>query len=117
MITGAAPTMDEGIIKAIISYEDNETNKTETEKEITLYVSEPYIPSEEDMINMGMMEEEQQKGLPVWAIVLIVLAVIIAAVAAAVIIRRKKKARAASLLEEELAESIGDEKTEEGKGE
>ncbi len=116
MVTGAAPTMDEGIIKAIISYEDNETNKTEVEKEITLYVSEPYIPTEEDMMNMGMMEEEQ-KGLPVWAIVLIVLVVVIAAAAAAVIIRRKKKARAASLLEAELAESIGDEKTEEGKGE
>lgn len=115
MVTGAAPTMDEGIIKAIISYEDNETNKTEVEKEITLYVSEPYIPTEEDMMNMGMMEEEQ-KGLPVWAIVLIVLIVVIAVVAAVIIIRKKKKARAASLLEAELADSIGSD-SEENKGE
>ncbi|MDY5649011.1 MAG: hypothetical protein SPF84_09620 [Lachnospiraceae bacterium] len=114
MITGMAPTMDEGMIKAIISYEDNETNKTEVEKEISLFVSEPYYPEDMDM-GMDMMEEEP-KGMPAWAIVLIVLAVIAAGAAAAVIVRKKKKARAQSLLESELADSIGDESKDE-KGE
>ena len=114
MITGMAPTMDEGMIKAIISYEDNETNKTEVEKEISLFVSEPYYPEDMDM-GMDMVEEEP-KGMPAWAIVLIVLALIAAGAAAAVIVRKKKKARAQSLLESELADSIGDESKDE-KGE
>lgn len=108
MITGMAPTMDDGMIKAIISYEDNETNKTEFEKEISLWVSEPYIPSEEEMMQMMPMEEEPQ-GTPGWLIAVIVIVLVAAAVAAVIIVRKKKKARAASLLEDDLADSIGDE--------
>lgn len=115
MLLGQAATMDEGIIKAIISFEDNETNKTEVEKEMTLFVSEP-MPMDMGMMDMGMPAEEE-KGFPTWAVVLIVLAVLAGAAAVVVIVRKKKKARAAALLEEELVESVGEDKTGEGKGE
>ena len=114
MLTGVAPTTDDGIIKAIISFEDNETNKTEVEKELTLYVSEP-VYDDMDM-NDYDMSDDTKSGLPIWAKILLVLVVIAAFVAAVIIVKKKKKARAASLLEDELADSIGDD-AKENKGE
>ena len=114
MLTGVAPTTDDGIIKAIISFEDNETNKTEVEKELTLYVSEP-VYDDMDM-NDYDMSDDTKSGLPIWAKILLVLVVIAALVAAVIIVKKKKKARAASLLEDELADSIGDD-AKENKGE
>ena len=114
MLTGVAPTTDDGIIKAIISFEDNETNKTEVEKELTLYVSEP-VYDDMDMSDYDMTTETKS-GLPIWAKILLVLVVIAVIVAAVIIAKKKKKARAASLLEDELADSIGDD-TKENKGE
>lgn len=114
MLTGVAPTTDDGIIKAIISFEDNETNKTEVEKELTLYVSEP-VYDDMDM-NDYDMSDDTKSGLPIWAKILLVLVVIAAIVAAVIIVKKKKKARAASLLEDELADSIGDD-AKENKGE
>ena len=114
MLTGVAPTTDDGIIKAIISFEDNETNKTEVEKELTLYVSEP-VYDDMDM-NDYDMSDDTKSGLPIWAKILLVLVVIAVIVAAVIIVKKKKKARAASLLEDELADSIGDD-AKENKGE
>ena len=114
MLTGVAPTTDDGIIKAIISFEDNETNKTEVEKELTLYVSEP-VYDDMDM-NDYDMSDDTKSGFPIWAKLLLVLVVIAAVVAAVIIVKKKKKARAASLLEDELADSIGDD-AKENKGE
>ena len=114
MLTGVAPTTDDGIIKAIISFEDNETNKTDVEKELTLYVSEP-VYDDMDM-NDYDMSDDTKSGFPIWAKILLVLVVIAAVVAAVIIVKKKKKARAASLLEDELADSIGDD-AKENKGE
>ena len=114
MLTGVAPTTDDGIIKAIISFEDNDTNKTEVEKELTLYVSDP-VYDDMDM-NDYDMSDDTKSGLPIWAKILLVLVVIAAFVAAVIIVKKKKKARAASLLEDELADSIGDD-AKENKGE
>ncbi len=114
MLTGVAPTTDDGIIKAIISFEDNETNKTEVEKELTLYVSEP-VYDDMDMNDFDM-SDDTKSGFPIWAKLLLVLVVIAAVVAAVIIVKKKKKARAASLLEDELADSIGDD-AKENKGE
>ncbi len=119
MVMGQAPTMDDGLVKAVISYEDNETNKSETGKEFTLYVSEPVY--DDIYMDYMPMEEETQSGPPAWAVVLIVLVLLAAAITAAVVIRRKKKAKAAALLEESLVdEALGGEeepKTDEDKGE
>ncbi len=46
MVNGIAPTMDDGIIIARISYEDEAGNVSYLEKEITLFVFEPYYEDE-----------------------------------------------------------------------
>ena len=62
MVTGAAPTEDEGKVKVLISYEDEAGDVYTEEKEMTLYVLED-MSSMED-IDAGMFEEmpkEQEK--------------------------------------------------------
>ena len=61
MVMGTAPTMDEGKIKVLISYEDENGETSSVEKEIDLFVSEPMeIPAFDEMGdgNMGEMEPE-----------------------------------------------------------
>lgn len=53
MVTGAAPTADEGKIKVTISYEDENGEVSKEQKEMSLFVSEP-MPLEDDLINEGM---------------------------------------------------------------
>lgn len=53
MVTGTAPTEDEGKIKVIISYEDENGDVTEVEKELTLYVTEPMDDFDESMFGDG----------------------------------------------------------------
>lgn len=55
MLTGAAPTADDGKVRVIISYEDENGEVSEVEKELTLYVSED-MSSMEDM-NVGNFED------------------------------------------------------------
>ena len=63
MVTGAAPTEDEGKVKVLISYEDEAGDVYTEEKEMTLYVLEDMSSMEN--IDAGMFEEmpeEQEKG-------------------------------------------------------
>ena len=102
MLTGIAPTADDGKIKIIISYEDEKGTITEVEKEMMLFVNEPAdeFAAMGGMDGMGGMEEadastEEQSFVSKFWKQLTVLAVV--AVAGAVIgirIRRKRKAAA-----------------------
>ncbi len=109
MLTGAAPTMDEGVVKVEISYEDEAGNVTRAEKEITLFVSEAYVEDmlmgDMDMMDGEMMEGEESGGSKTGLIVGIAAAVIaLAAAGLIVFIRVRKKRRAAAAEAEELAE-------------
>lgn len=53
MVTGTAPTADEGKIKVTISYEDENGEVSKEQKEMNLFVSEP-MPLEDDLMNEGM---------------------------------------------------------------
>ena len=64
MVTGSAPTTDDGKVKVIISYEDENGEVSEVEKELTLYVSEP-APDMDDMDMSGMDEMPQEEPGPV----------------------------------------------------
>ena len=98
-LAGQAATMDDGTVKIIIRYEDEEGKEATIEKTMTLYVNEPYYEEfYEDPMMMGDMEEE--KGLPWWGIALIAVGAAAAAVAAVVVIKKKKKAK--KLAQEEL---------------
>ncbi|MDE7198182.1 MAG: hypothetical protein K2O15_04785, partial [Lachnospiraceae bacterium] len=115
MLTGSAPTMDEGIVKLEISYEDEAGNVTTAEKEITLFVSEAFT---EDMYmdDMGMMDGDmmdgEEGGSRTGLIVGIVAAVVVVLAIGLTVffkIRRKKRAAAAEAAElAELEKELGE---------
>ena len=63
-LAGQAATMDDGTVKILITYEDEEGKEATIEKTMTLYVNEPFYPDmmEDPMMMEGMMEE--QKSFP-----------------------------------------------------
>lgn len=96
MISGIAPTMDDGKIKLTITYEDENGVVTPVEKEIQLMVTEPMVFDEPD-IDMGNVDEmeDDQSFLGKYQPYLVpagILAVVVIAAVAAMIRRRKKKA-------------------------
>lgn len=100
MLTGQAPTTDDGKIIATISYENDAGDVTTTEKEMTLMVTEaaPDMGMEGDM---GMTPPEAKK-FPVWIIILVIVILIIAGVVVFLKLKKKKK------LQKELAEDLVD---------
>jgi len=90
MVMGTAPTMDDGKVKVTISYEDENGEVSTEEKELTLFVSEAYDPSEEmdmsgfeemPMEEPGFLEKHQAKLLPAALAVIAVLVVILVVLA------------------------------------
>ena len=97
MITGASPTMDDGIIKAVISYEDEAGNVTSIEKEISFFVSEPYYDEggDDQYFSDGELPEEEKESGVYWKPIIIVVASLAAVgiVVGAVIAHNRKKKR------------------------
>ena len=110
MVTGEAAPMDDGMIKTIISYENDAGEVTEVETQIPLYVTEEMM---DDMDYMPVEDvPEQSSRLPL--ILGIVAAVIVAVVIVVIlIVRSRKKKKAKRQQEEDLAELLTDE--DEGK--
>lgn len=106
MVTGVAATMDEGYITAVISYENEKGEIFKEEKQIQLFVTEPYVPEPgmDDMIwdDTMMGELEQPKTLPSWIIFAGIGAIVVigAVVALVIIVKHKKRKK----LEEEVDE-------------
>ena len=107
-LAGQAATMDDGTVKILITYEDEEGKEATIEKTMTLYVNEPFYPDmmEDPMMMEGMMEE--QKSFPWWGFAIIGVAVAGAAAAAVLVIKKKKKAKKLAQEELELIESLED---------
>lgn len=98
MVTGIAATMDEGYITAVIAYENEKGEVFTQEKEIQLYVTEPYVPDmdfDEDMIWDEPIEETSaQPALPYWlifAVAGVVAAIGVVAVIVIIVKHRKRK--------------------------
>ena len=110
MVTGEAATMDDGMIKTIISYENDAGEVTEVETQIPLYVTEEMM---DDMDYMPAGDvPEQSSRLPL--ILGIAAAVIVAVVIVVILtVRSRKKKKAKRQQEEDLAELLTDE--DEGK--
>ena len=106
-LSGAAATMDDGVIKIEITFEDEAGEATTVEKEMNLFVTEPYYP-EMDMDMMADPMADQGGGFKIWY-VLVPLALIIAAAAVIVVILKKKKKRARAAQElADLDEELDD---------
>lgn len=108
MVSGIAPTADDGKIRIRISYEDENGEVTEVEKEMTLFVTEP-APEEFEMDAMAGMEdltmEEEPSFFEKYGAVLIVLAIAAGAGTGIVIWRRRKK-KAREKEEEDMDDEI-----------
>lgn len=103
MVTGSAPTTDDGKVKVIISYEDENGEVSEVEKELTLYVSEP-APDMDDMDMSGMDEMPQEEPGPVQKYGKIILAAVVivgAVVGITVFQKHRKRKKDAALLANE----------------
>lgn len=110
-LSGAAATMDDGIVKIEITFEDEAGEATTIEKEMTLFVNEMYFPDDmmtDDMNGGDMMD--QQGGFKIWWVI-VPAVVVIAAIVIFIVIRKKKKKKAQELLE--LEDDL-DELTEDG---
>ena len=114
MLDGVAPTMDDGKIKLLISYEDDAGNVTTQEKEIELFVTEepPMDPGMEGMYDEDMSGENSgRKGL---IIGIVLTAVVLVLIVIAVVIRLRKKKKKEKELAEDLKE-IDDGQTDQKK--
>ena len=107
-LAGQAATMDDGTVKILITYEDEEGKEATIEKTMTLYVNEPFYPDmmEDPMMMEGMVEE--QKSFPWWGFAIIGVAAAGAVAAAVLVIKKKKKAKKLAQEEMELIESLED---------
>lgn len=103
MVTGVQPTMDDGAIKVLVSYEDDTGKVFEQEFATELFVNEAM-----DMMDMDMMEipeEQPQKNFPIWLIGIIAGVVIVTAIIVFVTIKnKKKKKKEEQLLIEDLSD-------------
>ena len=106
-ITGVAPTMDDGIVKLILTYEDSSGEECTFESEATVFVMEEMIDYSDN--NIGIDEEMPEQGSPVkkiLVILIIVLVVIIGIIVAIILIVKAKKKKKARLEAEELENEI-----------
>ena len=92
MVTGAAPTTDDGKVKVIISYEDENGEVSEVEKEMTLYVSEP-APDMDDMDMSGFddVPQEEPGTLQKYGKAIAAAAVIVLGAVGVVIVKKRRK--------------------------
>ena len=115
MLTAIAPTTDDGKVKIIISYEDENGVVSETEKEMLLNVSEAF--SDDGMDGMDGMDngmdadaDAAQAGGAGRIAPMLVIAALVGAVAGVVVWKRKKKKIAEEkALEDELEEELDNE--------
>ena len=101
MVTGEAATTGDGLVKMVMTYEDESGAVTTFEKELTIFVTEPMMMDEE---MYGDMEMEEEKGFSIWPWIILVL--IIVAVVATVIIVKKKKKKKLETEEEGLVDEL-----------
>jgi len=109
MVTGASATTDDGTVKIVMTYEDENGETSTYEEDMTLIVSEMDMSGMgmemEGMEYGGMEYEEEVTGFPVWAIVLIVVVVIVVIVVVIILILKKKRKKKE---ENELLELLED---------
>ena len=116
MVTGSAPTTDDGKVKVIISYEDENGEVSEVEKELTLYVSEPASDMDDmDMNGYDEMPQEQPGLLQKYGKAILAAAVLVAAAVGGTLLRkhRKRKKEAALLASEDEVNEATDEPADE----
>ena len=101
MVSGVAATMDDGTVKAVITYEDEAGNQTREEKDINIFVSD--MPMDDGMMDPMIPMEEEKTGPGAGVVIGIIAgAVVVVAVAVVTVLKLRKKKKAAKQLAEDL---------------
>ena len=116
-LVAEAATADDGAVKVLISYEDEEGKQAVLEETMTLFVSEPYY--EETYFDDTMMEgmEEEKSGIAGWIIGILAVLAAAGAVAAVLILKKKKGVKRQQQEELEIIELLEDDEESEETGE
>lgn len=95
MLTGIAPDTGNGVVKAVITYEDEAGNESRYEKDLNLSVYEMTFDEGmmEDIPMEPMEDETAQKKIPLVAVIGIIAAVIAVIAVIVVIVSKKRKAK------------------------
>ena len=107
MVTGAAATTDDGKVKILITYEDeNGIQQEPIEKELNLYVTEPVDYSDMDMDagNFDDTVDQEPAGIQKYLKFIIPAAAVLAVAAITVVVVKKKKKKASQ--EEDVDDEI-----------
>ena len=107
MVTGAAATTDDGKVKILITYEDeNGIQQEPIEKELNLYVTEPMDYSDMDMDagNFDDTVDQEPAGIQKYLKFIIPAAAVLAVAAITVVVVKKKKKKASQ--EEDVDDEI-----------
>lgn len=102
MVTGETETMDEGIVKAVVYYEDESGVTYTKEQEFNLYVSPAF---EDDMMFEDFMMGEEEQGGSKWittVIIVVILLVVVGIVVTVIVLKKRKKKKEQLELEAEL---------------
>lgn len=92
MLTGIAPDTGEGIVKAVITYEDEAGNETRFEKDLNLLVYEMVIDEGmmEDIPMEPIEDENTKKKIPLVGILGTVVAIVVIVVVITIISKKRK---------------------------
>lgn len=103
-VTGQSATMDEGMIKLLISYEDETGASTVIEKEVSLYVNEPMMDDfmGDDMMMDDPMMEGEAGGPGKYTVPIVIGVIVIACIAGVVFYMKRKKKKEQMSLEEDI---------------
>ncbi len=106
-VTGQSATMDDGMVKLLISYEDETGESTVIEKEVSLFVTESMMedfPMDDSMMDGDMMGEEGTGGKGGTYAAIVIGVILLAVIAGAVFYTKRKKKKEQMSLEEDLME-------------
>lgn len=108
-LAAQAVTADDGAVKIVITYEDEEGKQSSIEETMTLFVSEPYYGEDimMDDVMMGEMEDTST-GISGWLIAGIAALAVIAGAVVFVVLRKKKRAKKQKNEELEIIDLVED---------
>jgi hypothetical protein len=118
MVTGVAPTEDDGTVKVILTYEDENADKYTYEENMTLTVNEVMMADDSMLFDdMGEMDEESQGPNKALIVAIIVVCLIIIVVVVIIVLKKHRKKKEeeelVNLLEDELDETDGKDDSDE----
>lgn len=105
-VTGQSATMDEGLIKLLISYEDETGASTVIEKEVSLFVNEAmmedFVGGDDMMTDDPMMDGGMAGGSGKYTVPIVIGVIVLAGIIGTVFFLKRKKKKEQQSLEEDI---------------